>query len=96
MTFLRRAKGLALAMMLVPPAMADDRAPPNSPLPKPGPLTPGKAAGVGHAQTIRSGIALVAGGGVIAVVVLAVSTGGGSNSSANPQNNSVTVSSGTN
>lgn len=86
MTIVRRGTLFALALTLAPPAIADDRVPPH-------PLKPGKAAGVVHAQQIRSGIALVAAGGVIAVVALVAGTGGGNSPKA--QADSVPVSTGT-
>ena len=73
--------------MLATPAGADDRAPRH-------PLKPGKAAGIFHAQQIRSGIALVAAGGVIAVVALVAGTGGGG-ATGKAQSDSVPVTTGT-
>jgi hypothetical protein len=88
MTFLRSSLLLALALTLATPALADDGA--RRPHP---PLKPGKAAGVSHAQEIKSGIALVAAGGVIVVVALVAGTGGESGPKA--QSNLAPVASGT-
>jgi hypothetical protein len=54
--------------------------------PQPGPLKPGRTAGVKVAQQARAGLALIGAGAIIAVVVVAAGTsGGGSGGSA--QNN---------
>jgi hypothetical protein len=87
MTFLRSSLLLALALTLASPALADDARRPRPP------LKPGKAAGVSHAQEIKSGIALVAAGGVIVVVALVAGTGGGDAPKA--QSNLAPITSGT-
>jgi hypothetical protein len=72
-------------------AMAAEPAPlpPAGPSPpKPGPLQPGRSAGVHGAQQARTGLALVGAGAIIAVVVVAAGTSG---SSASPQSNSQSV-----
>jgi hypothetical protein len=53
--------------------------------PQPGPLKPGRTAGVKVAQQARAGLALIGAGAIIAVVVVAGTSGGGSGGSA--QNN---------
>jgi hypothetical protein len=76
------AAGLApiLALMTAPALAADGPttrpAPHAGPL-KPGPLTPGKSAGVRRAQQVRAGFALVGAGAIIAVVVVAAGSSGG-------------------
>ena len=55
---------------------------------QPGPLKPGRTAGVQKAQQARAGLALIGAGAMIAVVVVAAGTGGGSGGSGgSAQNN---------
>ena len=64
-------------------AAASTHTPPLAP--PPGPLKPGRTAGVKGAQQARAGLALIGAGAIIAVVVVAAGTSGGSGPSA--QNN---------
>jgi hypothetical protein len=70
-------------MLMTAPAMAAEAAGPTTrPAPhagplKPGPLSPGKSAGVRRAQQVRAGFALIGAGAIIAVVVVAAGSGGG-------------------
>jgi hypothetical protein len=75
---------LALTMSSAP---ATEAAAPSHP-PQPGPLKPGRTAGVRAAQQARAGLALVGAGAIIAVVVVAGT--GGSNGN-NAQNNMQTA-----
>ena len=67
-------------------AAASTRVAANTRPPEPGPLKPGRTAGVKGAQQARTGLALIGAGAIIAVVVVAAgTTGGGGGPSA--QNN---------
>ena len=67
-------------------AAASTRVAANTRPPEPGPLKPGRTAGVKGAQQARAGLALIGAGAIIAVVVVAAgSSGGGGGPSA--QNN---------
>jgi hypothetical protein len=59
----------------------------NTRPPEPGPLKPGRTAGVQKAQQARAGLALIGAGAIIAVVVVAAgsSSGGASNNQPNVQ-----------
>ena len=52
--------------------------------PEPGPLKPGRTAGVKGAQQARTGLALIGAGAIIAVVVVAAGTSGGGSSGQQP------------
>jgi hypothetical protein len=83
---MRFFSGLAVALMLVAePAFAADSA--GAAAASVPPLAPGKAAGVQHAQAVRSGLVLAGVGGVIAIIVLAATNSGGGKSAgqATPQ-----------
>ena len=73
-----------LALMTAPALAADGPttrpAPHAGPL-KPGPLNPGKSAGVRGAQQVRAGFALIGAGAIIAVVVVAAGSSGGNGGS---------------
>jgi len=55
--------------------------------PEPGPLKPGRTAGVKAAQQARAGVALIGAGAIIAVVVVAAGTSGGGNGGSAQNNN---------
>jgi len=66
-------------------AAASTRVAANTRPPEPGPLKPGRTAGVQKAQQARAGLALIGAGAIIAVVVVAAGSSGGGGPSA--QNN---------
>jgi hypothetical protein len=76
----------AMLLFCMPPAMAADAA--DHP-PPPGPLKPGKSAGVPIAQQTRAGLALVGTGAIIAIVVVTTASSGGGSASNQPNMQSV-------
>ncbi len=72
---------MAAVLFCMPPAVAADA--PDHPA-QPGPLKPGKSAGVQIAQQTRAALALVGTGAIIAIVV---TTASGGNDNANNQPN---------
>jgi hypothetical protein len=83
----------AMLLFCLPPAMAADLpglSGPNHPA-RPGPLKPGKSAGVQAAQQIHAGLALVGAGAIIAIVVVTTANSGGGNANNQPNMQSATT-----
>jgi hypothetical protein len=78
----------AVLLFCLPPAMAADA--PGHPA-QPGPLKPGKSAGIQAAQQIRAGLALVGAGAIIAIVVVTTANSGGGNANNQPNMQSATT-----
>ena len=79
----------ALAGFLVlgaPAAIAADAAGSVKAAQQPGPLKPGRSAGIREAQLPRTGLALVGASAIIAVIVVAAGTSSSGNGN-NPQSN---------
>jgi len=76
----------ATLLFCMPPAMAADA--PDHPA-QPGPLKPGKSAGVQVARQIRAGLALVGTGAIIAIVAVTTASSGSGNANNQPNMQSV-------
>ena len=69
-----------------PAAIAADAAGSAKAAQQPGPLKPGRSAGLREAQLPRTGLALVGASAIIAVIIVAAGTGSSGNGN-NPQSN---------
>ena len=89
-----RFSGVLTALLLLSwqsPTVAADSAGGGQPA-QPGPLKPGKSAGVQTAQQTRAGLALIGAGAIIAIVAITTTaSAGGSNNQPNAQSMPVTT-----